>query len=37
MVYVGGIVFGLMAVVVVVAGIKKMRSVNRVDDTEDEW
>jgi hypothetical protein len=32
--YVGGIVFGLMAVVVVWTGIKKMRSVNRIDDVD---
>jgi hypothetical protein len=34
MVYVGGVVFGLMAVLVVWAGVKKMRSVNRTDDVE---
>jgi hypothetical protein len=34
MVYVGGIVFGLVAVLVVWVGIKKMRLANRSDDVE---
>jgi len=34
MVYIGGIAFGAMAVVVIWAGIKKMRSVNRTDDLD---
>jgi hypothetical protein len=34
MAYIGGIAFGLMAVVVIWAGIKKMRSVNRIDDVD---
>jgi len=32
MAYLGGVVFTLMAVVVIWAGVKRMRSVNRTDD-----
>jgi hypothetical protein len=34
MAYLGGIAFALMAVVVIWAGIKRMRSVNRPDDLD---
>jgi len=34
MAYVGGLAFGLMAIVVIWAGFKKMRSVNRTDDLD---